>query len=139
MRALRGGLFLLGLLAAPAVAASTAAEWQRLFVPQVENLLGRRVYIDRASVRTGMIGRQFQQMQVLLRPNAGYPAGTLLYTDRAVDCAGSRALAYHWKIVRPDGVVLRDWSDANPAVSAVQWAGEDGLVLKYVCTGRLPR
>jgi len=132
-------ILLLGLLATPAVAASTAAQWQRLFVSQVENLMGRRVYVDKASVRTGMIGRQFRQMQVLLRPNAGYPTGTLLYTDRAVDCAGSRALAYHWRIVRPDGTVLRDWSEGSPAVSAVQWAGEDGLVLKYVCTGRLPR
>ncbi|GEM_PF-1538569 len=130
---------LLGLLAGPAVAASTAAQWQRLFVPNVENLLGRRVYIDRASLRSGMIGRQFTQMQVLLRANAGYPKGTLLYTDRAVDCAGSRALSHHWRIVRPDGTLLRDWRDASPALSPVQWTDEDGLVLKYVCMGILPR
>lgn len=128
----------LGLIAAPALAAATA-QWQRLFVPNVENMLGRRVYVDKLSVRSGMIGRQFQQVQVLLRAGGGYPQGTMLYADRAVDCANGRVLSYHWRIVQPNGAVLRDWSDASPAVSAVQWAGEDGLVLKYVCTGILPR
>lgn len=133
------GLSLLGFLATPAFAAYPAAQWQRLFVPSVENTLGRRVYIDKASVGPGLIGRQFRQMQVLLRANAGHPQGTVLYTDRAVDCAGSRVVAYHWRIVQPNGTVLRDWSVASPTVSRVQWAGEDGLVLKYVCTGVLPR
>ncbi|MGO4166143.1 hypothetical protein [Novosphingobium sp. YAF33] len=150
MPAGKRGLTLLGLLAAPALATTggaatggaatgVAAQWQRLFVPSVENTLGRSVYVDKASVKAGMIGRQFRQMQVLLRANAGYPQGTVLYTERAVDCTGSRALSYHWRIVRSNGTVLRDWSDASPSISGVQWAGEDGLVLKYVCTGVLPR
>lgn len=139
MRSLRRCLVLLGVLAMPVLAAETAAQWQRLFVPSVENTLGRSIYIDKASVGPGLIGRQFRQMQVLLRANTGYPQGTVLYTDRAVDCAGSRVLSHHWRIVQPNGTVLRDWSDASPTVSRVQWAGEDGLVLKYVCTGVLPR
>ena len=99
--------------------------------------MGRGVHVDKASVKPGMIGRQFRQMQVLLRAQAGYLKGTMLYTGRAVDCAGSRALAHRGRIVRPDGTVLRDWDVARPSVSRMQW-GEDGLVLKYACTGVLP-
>lgn len=109
--------------AAPAAAASPAARWQRLFVSDVENVLGRGVHVDKASVKPGMIGRQFRQMQVLLRAHAGYLKGTMLYTGRAVDCAGSRALAHRWRIVRPDGTVLLDWGVARPSVSRVQWGG----------------
>jgi hypothetical protein len=85
--------------------------------------LGRGVHVDKASVKPGMIGRQFRQMQVLLRAHAGYLKGIMLYTGRAVDCAGSRALAHRWRIVRPDGTVLRDWDVARPSVSRVQWGG----------------
>jgi len=128
-------------LAVPAGAATVAVQagnWVRLFTRDIENVLGYAVHVDTASIAPGGLGRSFREAEVMLAAHGGYPSGSTLTLQRSVDCAGSRAMTAAWQVTGPTGRALGT-STTPGAVSRVAWESPDGKVLRYVCTGVLPR
>ena len=128
-------------LAVPAIAATLTVQtgkWVRLFTPEVENMLGYSVRVDAASVARGGLGRSFREAEVLLTARGSYPRGSVLYLQRSVDCAGNRVVTLQWQVTGPTGAMLGG-STGTGAVSRFAWDTPDGKILKYVCTGALPR
>lgn len=129
------------LVVAPASAqtlAATAGTWVKVFALDVERSLGRSVRVDAASVASGGLGRNFRQAEVMNRASRAYPRGTTRFSLRSVDCTGGRVVTSQWQVVGPTGAALATSAGAS-TVARVEWDSEDGKVLRYVCTGVLPR
>ncbi|HUD27990.1 MAG TPA: hypothetical protein VMQ93_03900 [Novosphingobium sp.] len=120
------------------VLATTAGKWVKVFALDIERSLGRSVRVDAASVVPGGLGRNFRQAEVMNRASRAYPRGTTRFSARSVDCTGGRVVTTQWQVIGPNGAALGASTGAS-AISRVQWDSEDGKVLRYVCTGVLPR
>jgi hypothetical protein len=136
-------LALCALTAAPVLAATdtltvASGRWIRLFVPDIERTVGYSVRVDAASVVASDTVRSFREAQVMLRAQGSYPQGTTLFAQRRVACTGTQVQTLQWRVIGPTGAVLGTSTTAG-AVAGFNWDTLDGKVLKYVCTGTLPR
>jgi hypothetical protein len=141
--AVKVALVLAALTAVPVLAATdtltaSTGRWVRLFVPDIERAVGYSVRVDAASVTTSGTVRGFREAEVMLRAQGSYPQGTTLFLQRRVACAGSEVQTLQWRVIGPTGAVLGTSTTAS-AAAGFGWDTLDGKVLKYVCTGTLPR
>jgi hypothetical protein len=112
-------------------------QWYQVFSPEIERTIGRRVHVDAASVAPGGLGRTFSEADVLLRANRQYPRGTVIQSQRSVDCTGGRVATLSTQVLGPTGAALGTFADGT--VHRINWDSQDGKVLKFVCQGILPR
>jgi hypothetical protein len=131
-------------ISVPASADSVAltvqtGQWYQVFANDIERVIGRSVRVDAASVAPGGLGRQFRQAEVLLRTERGLPRGTRIYAQRSVDCRAGRQVTYRWSAVGPTSETLTGQTYTSPQISKIYWDSPDGKVLRFVCTGILPR
>lgn len=132
------GLAPVAALAAGADLTAPGGRWVRLFTPNIENTLGRSIRVDAASITAGGLGRTFREADVLVNATGKYPRGTTQYSLRSVDCLGGRVRLEQWQLVGPRGVTLG--SSTTPGLpQRVAWDKEDGMVVRYVCKGIVPR
>ncbi|MEE4451801.1 hypothetical protein [Novosphingobium resinovorum] len=124
--------------AATSTLTAASGSWVRLFTRDVETALGRSVRVDAASVTAGGLGRSFRELDVLVKARGRYPAGTRQFSLRSVDCNTGRVRMEQWQLVSASGAVL-DGSAVPGSIERVQWDKQDGLVLRYVCQGIVPR
>ncbi|MFS0848507.1 hypothetical protein AB3M93_03420 [Novosphingobium panipatense] len=136
------GTLALALMPVTAVAATSAlngpGNWVRLFNRDMEILIGRTIHVDAASVKAGGLGRTFREIDVLVKARGRLPRGTTQYMLRSIDCGTGRVRLEQWQLFAPDGSSLGG-STAPGAAQRVRWNKEDGMVIRYVCQGILPR
>lgn len=131
-------LLLAALAAAPPLGAAETltvqtGQWYRIFAPEVEQALGKRVQVDIASIVPGGLGRQFRQVTVLLWDQSGLPAGTTVYAQRSVECTRGLQLTSRWSAIGPQGTLLASRTATRATV--VNWDSQDGRVIRFVCQG----
>lgn len=120
------------------VLATAAGKWVRIFAMDLERTIGRSVRVDAASVVRGGLGVNFREAEVMGRASGAYPRGTTRFSARSVDCTRGRVVTTQWQAIGANGRSLASSTGAT-AVMPVQWDSADGKVLRYVCTGILPR
>ncbi len=118
--------------------AMQAGAWKRLFRPDVEKVIGKRIYIDSASVVAGGMGRNFRQADTLLGNTQTFAKGTTIYYRRSVDCTNARSVTYAWHAVNVRGEALGSATVPSATVQTFGWDTPQGKVLGYVCKGIRP-
>jgi len=125
-------------VAATSTLTATSGNWVRVFKQEVETAVGRSVRIDTASMRAGGLGRTFRELDVLTKAQGQMPRGTMQFMLRSVNCTAGTTRVEQWQVLNPGGAPLG--GSATPgATQRVRWDNEDGLVIRYVCQGILPR
>ncbi len=125
-------------MAATSDLTSRSGKWVRLFKPEVETLVGRSISVDAASIRTIGTARTFRELDVLVKDKGTLPRGTMQFMRRSVNCTAGATRVEQWRLLARNGAVLGGSTTAG-AVQRVRWDNEDGIVMRYVCSGVLPR
>ncbi|PNU03968.1 hypothetical protein A8V01_04950 [Novosphingobium guangzhouense] len=125
-------------MAAAPVLTTTSGSWVRVFTQEVETAVGRSVRVDAASMKAGGLGRSFRELDVLTKNRGALPRGTMQFMLRSVNCATGTTRVEQWQMIGANGATLG--GSATPGTAQrVRWDNEDGLVIRYVCQGILPR
>lgn len=118
--------------------ASREGRWVRVLNRAVERLAGRSVSIDATSIQTVGTSRTFRELDVLIKDKSPLPSGTMQFMRRSVICAAGTTRVEQWRLVASNGAVLGG-STTPGVVQRVRWDNEDGMVMRYVCSGVLQR
>lgn len=124
--------------AATSTLTSPSGNWVRLFRQDVETAVGRSVRIDTASIRAGGLGKSFRELDVLTKARGQLPRDTMQFMVRSVNCSAGTTRIEQWQLLAPSGATLSG-SAIPGTIERVRWDNEDGLVIRYVCKGILPR